>query len=51
MPQNAGQQVEDLKMQLDDALGTEETIVQVIGHDLMFSKVTISTILPHAVSL
>lgn len=41
MLQNAEQQVEDLKMQLDDALGAEEMLVQLTERNLMLSEVMI----------
>ena len=46
MLQNAEQQVEELKMQLDDALGAEEILVQLTERNLMLSEVRIYTILP-----
>ena len=47
MLQNAEQQVEDLKLQLDDALGAEEMLVQLTERNLMLSEVLIfSTIHP-----
>ena len=39
MLQNAEQQVEDLKLQLDDALGAEEMLVQLTERNLMLSEV------------
>lgn len=45
MLQNAEQQVEDLKMQLDDALGAEEILVQLTERNLMLSEVLILAIL------
>lgn len=39
MLQNAEQQVEDLKLQLDDALGAEEILVQLTERNLMLSEV------------
>jgi len=39
MLQNAEQQVEDLKIQLDDALGAEEMLVQLTERNLMLSEV------------
>ena len=45
MLQNAEQQVEDLKMQLDDALGAEEILVQLTERNLMLSEVLIFAIL------
>ena len=41
MLQNAEQQVEDLKIQLDDALGAEEMLVQLTERNLMLSEVLI----------
>ena len=51
MLQNAEQQVEELKMQLDDALGAEEILVQLTERNLMLSEVRIYTVLPHATPL
>lgn len=45
MLQNAEQQVEDLKLQLDDALGAEEMLVQLTERNLMLSEVEIFVIL------
>ena len=45
MLQNAEQQVEDLKLQLDDALGAEEMLVQLTERNLMLSEVLIFAIL------
>lgn len=45
MLQNAEQQVEDLKTQLDDALGAEEILVQLTERNLMLSEVIVSTTL------
>lgn len=42
MPQNAEQQVEDLKLQLDGVLGAEEMLVQLTERNLMLSEVLIS---------
>ena len=42
MLQNAEQQVEDLKIQLDDALGAEEVLVQLTERNLMLSEVLVS---------
>jgi dynactin 1 len=42
MLQNAEQQVEDLKIQLDDALGAEEILVQLTERNLMLSEVIVS---------
>jgi len=42
MLQNAEQQVEDLKLQLDDALGAEEMLVQLTERNLMLSEVLVS---------
>ena len=39
MLQNAEQQIEDLKIQLDDALGAEEVLVQLTERNLMLSEV------------
>ena len=39
MLQNVEQQVEDLKIQLDDALGAEEMLVQLTERNLMLSEV------------
>jgi dynactin 1 len=36
---NAETQVEDLKLQLDDALGAEEMLVQLTERNLMLSEV------------
>ena len=36
---NAETQIEDLKMQLDDALGAEEMLVQLTERNLMLSEV------------
>ena len=41
MLQNAEQQVEDLKLQLDDALGAEEVLVQLTERNLMLSEVIV----------
>ena len=41
MLQNAEQQVEDLKLQLDDALGAEEMLVQLTERNLMLSEVLV----------
>ena len=51
MLQNAEQQVEELKLQLDDALGAEEMLVQLTERNLMLSEVTIFAILGLSVSL
>lgn len=45
MLQNAEQQVEDLKLQLDDALGAEEMLVQLTERNLMLSEVQFFVIL------
>lgn len=45
MLQNAEQQVEELKLQLDDALGAEEILVQLTERNLMLSEVTICAVL------
>jgi len=37
---NADTQIEDLKMQLDDALGAEEMVVQLTERTLMLGEVT-----------
>lgn len=39
---NADAQIEDLKDQLDDALGAEEMLVQLTDRNLMLSEVCIS---------
>lgn len=44
MLQNAEQQVEDLKIQLDDALGAEEMLVQLTERNLMLSEVLVPAI-------
>jgi dynactin 1 len=44
MLQNAEQQIEDLKLQLDDALGAEEMLVQLTERNLMLSEVPIFAI-------
>jgi len=44
MLQNAEQQVEDLKIQLDDALGAEEMLVQLTERNLMLSEVLVFAI-------
>lgn len=36
---NADAQIEDLKVQLDDALGAEEMLVQLTDRNLMLSEV------------
>ena len=41
MLQNAEQQVEELKLQLDDALGAEEMLVQLTERNLMLSEVLV----------
>ena len=51
MLQNAEQQVEDLKLQLDDALGAEDMLVQLTERNLMLSEVTIIAILHSPTSL
>lgn len=38
---NADTQIEDLKLQLDDALGAEEMVVQLTERTLMLGEVTI----------
>jgi len=43
MLQNAEQQIEDLKLQLDDALGAEEMLVQLTERNLMLSEVLVAT--------
>jgi dynactin 1 len=49
MLQNAEQQVEDLKLQLDDALGAEEILVQLTERNLMLSEVLVlASFLPAA---
>lgn len=40
---NAENQVEDLKLQLDDALGAEEMLVQLTERNLMLSEVRQTT--------
>lgn len=42
---NADTQIEDLKMQLDDALGAEEMVVQLTERTLMLGEVTTILIL------
>lgn len=39
---NADAQIEDLKVQLDDALGAEEMLVQLTDRNLMLSEVRMS---------
>jgi hypothetical protein len=39
---NADAQIEDLKIQLDDALGAEEMLVQLTDRNLMLSEVRFS---------
>ena len=39
---NAEVQIEDLKVQLDDALGAEEMLVQLTERNLMLGEVTLS---------
>lgn len=39
---NADAQIEDLKIQLDDALGAEEMLVQLTDRNLMLSEVCFS---------
>ena len=51
MLQNAEQQVEELKLQLDDALGVEEILVQLTERNLMLSEVTICAVLGLSISL
>lgn len=46
MLQNAEQQVEDLKVQLDDALGAEEMLVQLTERNLMLSEVVLLHFIP-----
>lgn len=46
MLQNAEQQVEDLKLQLDDALGAEEILVQLTERNLMLSEVIVPKATP-----
>lgn len=41
---NAEVQVEELKMQLDDALGAEEMLVQLTERNLMLGEVRITTV-------
>ena len=51
MLQNAEQQVEDLKIQLDDALGAEEMLVQLTERNLMLSEVLIFAIFLRVIPL
>lgn len=46
---NAETQIEDLKLQLDDALGAEEMLVQLTERNLMLSEVckTLFDVRPH----
>lgn len=46
---NADTQIEDLKLQLDDALGAEELVVQLTERTLMLGEVT--TVLRANISL
>jgi len=50
MLQNAEQQVEDLKIQLDDALGAEEILVQLTERNLMLSEVLVFVIFLPAIT-
>ena len=43
---NAEVQIEDLKVQLDDALGAEEMLVQLTERNLMLGEVCICSLVP-----
>jgi hypothetical protein len=51
MLQNAEQQAENLKMQLDDALGAEEILIQLTERNPMLSEVTVFAVSHQVISL